>query len=69
MTTDDLRMKYGKQVSFNCKDGDEAFTDGYTLWLESQVLLFDQPCKTFLSDGTTTSNTKCQFCGNEKWEH
>lgn len=28
-----------------------------------------KPCSTFLSDGTTTSATKCRFCGKEKWEH
>lgn len=26
-------------------------------------------CKTFLPDGKTTSATRCQFCGKEKWEH
>ena len=31
MNTDDLRTKYGKVIHFNCKDGDEAFTDGYVL--------------------------------------
>ena len=29
----------------------------------------EQLCRTFLSDGTTTSATKCRFCGKEKWEH
>lgn len=38
MTTDELREKYGKQVHFNCKDDDEAFTDGYVLWLENMLL-------------------------------
>ena len=41
MNTDDLRTKYGKVIHFNCKDGDEAFTDGYVLWLEKQLLLYD----------------------------
>ena len=26
-------------------------------------------CRTFMADGTTTSATKCKFCGKEKWEH
>jgi len=38
MTTDELREKYGKQVHFNCKDDDEAFTDEYVLWLENMLL-------------------------------
>lgn len=25
--------------------------------------------RTFFPDGRTTSATKCQFCGKEKWEH
>jgi len=29
----------------------------------------EQLCRTFLSDGTTSSATKCRFCGKEKWEH
>lgn len=29
----------------------------------------EQLCQTFLSDGTTSSATKCRFCGKEKWEH
>ena len=29
----------------------------------------EQLCRTFLPDGTTTSTTKCRFCGKEKWEH
>lgn len=29
----------------------------------------EQLCRTFLSDGTKTSATKCRFCGKEKWEH
>ena len=29
----------------------------------------EQLCRNFLSDGTTTSATKCRFCGKEKWEH
>ena len=28
-----------------------------------------QACKTFLSEGNTTSATKCRFCGKEKSEH
>lgn len=39
MNTDDLREKYGKSVSFNCEKGDEAFTDGYVMWLEKQLLI------------------------------
>lgn len=38
MTTDELRSKYGKPVHFNCKDGDEAFTDEYVLWLENKII-------------------------------
>jgi hypothetical protein len=38
METNDLRTKYGKGVHFNCKDGDEAFTDDYVLWLEKQYM-------------------------------
>jgi hypothetical protein len=29
----------------------------------------EQSCRNFLSDGTTTSASKCIFCGKEKWEH
>lgn len=29
----------------------------------------EQLCRIFLSDGTTSSATKCRFCGKEKWEH
>ena len=29
----------------------------------------EQLCRTFFPDGKTTSATKCQFCGKEKWEH
>lgn len=29
----------------------------------------EQLCRTFLSDGTTSSATKCRFCGKEKWQH
>lgn len=29
----------------------------------------EQLCQTFLPDGKTTSASKCQFCGKEKWEH
>lgn len=29
----------------------------------------EQLCRTFFPDGRTTSATKCQFCGKEKWEH
>lgn len=28
-----------------------------------------QVCRTFFPDEKTTSATKCQFCGKEKWEH
>lgn len=28
-----------------------------------------QLCRIFFPDGKTTSATKCQFCGKEKWEH
>ena len=38
ITTDDLRDEYDKSVTFNCKEGDEAFTDGYVLWLENYLL-------------------------------
>ena len=38
ITTDDLRQEYGESVHFNCKEGDEAFTDGYVLWLEKYLL-------------------------------
>lgn len=38
MDTDDLRNTFNRSVHFNCKDGDEAFTDEYTMWLESQLL-------------------------------
>ena len=27
----------------------------------------EQLCRTFFPDGKTTSATKCQFCGKEKW--
>jgi hypothetical protein len=37
--TDNLRLKYNKSIHFNCKDGDEAFTDEYVLWLEKQLIL------------------------------
>ena len=40
ISTDDLREMYGKQIHFNCKDGDEAFPDGYVLWLEDKLLDF-----------------------------
>ena len=42
MTTDELREKYGKAIHFNCKDGDEAFTDGYVLWLEEQLISYHE---------------------------
>ena len=29
----------------------------------------EQLCRTFFSDGKTTSATRCQFCGKEKWAH
>jgi hypothetical protein len=38
MTTDDLREKYDKKIHFNCKNGDEAFTDGYVLFLEELLI-------------------------------
>ena len=40
MTTDELREKYTGKIHFNCKDGDEAFTDGYVLWLEEQLISY-----------------------------
>lgn len=42
MTTDELREKYTGKIHFNCKDGDEAFTDGYVLWLEEQLLSYHE---------------------------
>ena len=37
--TDDLREVYpGSKIHFNCKDGDEAFTDDYVLWLENRLI-------------------------------
>ena len=50
----------------------------YITWLEAQVEALrihdvvgqsEQLCRTFFPDGKTTSATKCQFCGKEKWEH
>ena len=72
MTTDDLRENFKGTMSkclMHTDVGYDYFTDEYVLWLENQIILFNQSCKTFLSDGTTTSNNKCQFCANEKWEH
>lgn len=37
LDTDSLRELYAKHVQLNCKEGDEAFTDEYVLWLESKV--------------------------------
>ena len=36
--TDKLRQSYNKKVHFNCKNDDQAFTDGYVLFLEDQIL-------------------------------
>lgn len=39
MTRESLRETYpGKNVHFNCKDGNKVFTDDYVLWLETQIL-------------------------------
>ena len=38
MNTDELRSNFKGRIHFNCKNGDEAFTDEYTMWLESQLL-------------------------------
>jgi hypothetical protein len=60
MTTDELRIKYGKQCWFNCKDGDEAFTDGYVMWLEKKVM------EQALSLGGVVGQSEqlgCRVCG------
>lgn len=36
--TDTLRSYYGKKIHFIAEEGDEAFTDGYVLWIENQIL-------------------------------
>lgn len=39
MNTDDLRSKYGKQVTkYNKVLDDDLWTDDYVLWLEKQLL-------------------------------
>jgi len=38
-STDWLRGLYDSSIHFNCKDGDEAFSDGYVLWLESNLMI------------------------------
>ena len=38
INTDDLRTLFDGDIHFNCSDGDEAFTDEYTMWLEEKLL-------------------------------
>lgn len=35
----------------------------------NETFIKENKCRTFLAEGTTTSATKCQFCGKEEWEH
>ena len=61
MGTDNLRNIYGKNISFNCKKGDEAFTDDYVLWLENQLALTDVSQKRkFLIDFCTKLELKAK---------
>jgi hypothetical protein len=69
MTTNDLRQRYGKKCWFNCKDGDEAFTDGYVMWLERQIMKdqttpFLCKCGNELTDKEIFYDT-CLKCGND----
>ena len=36
--TDTLRSRYKGKIHFVCEEGDEAFTDGYVLWLEDKLI-------------------------------
>ena len=58
MTTDELREKYTGKIHFNCKDGDEAFTDGYVLWLEEQLISYHKVQN--LSNGSQLQKTPKQ---------
>jgi hypothetical protein len=72
----ELQKEY-YQTNGNYK-GNGKYCDKYVSWLEDQILALrthdvvgrsEQLCRTFFPDGKTTSATKCQFCGKEKWEH
>ena len=68
-----LRIEYSRETDLIFSDNISAYAD----WLEKKLAMSqplvagrsEQLCRTFLSDGTTTSTTKCRFCGKEKWEH
>lgn len=59
-----LKNSYDKSGDFNEQ---KAIKELLNLFIVSGRS--EQLCRTFFPDGKTTSATKCQFCGKEKWEH
>lgn len=72
--------KWWKTQKFQKEQGEQEHTMIYEIDLPKILKAFtehllnvggqsEQLCRTFFPDGKTTSATKCQFCGKEKWEH
>ena len=37
--------------------------------LNEMAIQPESKCTTFMADGSTTTATKCRFCGKEQWDH